>query len=123
MQRIFSTFPSSWPGCGLLLLRLVAGTPLLGAAISTWLGVPDATALFLRLIGAVSAGLIFLGLWTPIAAALGAMVEGWLSFVGGTFNIDHAMHALIALSLIMLGPGRWSFDARLYGRKRIEVGR
>jgi len=120
MQRIFSTFPNSWPGCGLLLLRLAAGTPLL---VSTWSGVTDATTLFLRLVGAVSAGLIFLGLWTPIAAALGTMVGGWLSFVGGTFNIDHAMHAVIALSLIMLGPGRWSLDARLYGRKRIDLGR
>jgi putative oxidoreductase len=123
MQRIFSTFPNGRPGAGLLLLRLVAGTPLLVAAISTWVGIPDAAALVLRLIGAVSAGLILLGLWTPLAAALGAMVEGWLSFAGGTFDIDHAMHALIALSLIMLGPGMWSVDARLYGRKRIEVGR
>jgi hypothetical protein len=27
--------------------------------------------------------------------------------------------AAAGLSLAMLGPGAWSFDARLYGRKRI----
>jgi uncharacterized membrane protein YphA (DoxX/SURF4 family) len=123
MQRIFSTFPNSWPGGGLLLLRFVTATPLLVTAISIWSGVPNAISLFLRLIGAVSAGLILLGLWTPLAAALQAMIEGWLAFAGGTFDIDHAMHTLIGLSLVMLGPGRWSVDARLYGRKRIEVGR
>ena len=123
MQRIFSTFPNSWPGGGLLLLRFVTATPLLVAAISIWSGVPNAISLFLRLIGAVSAALILLGLWTPFGATLQAMIEGWRSFAGGTFDIDHAMHTLIGLSLVMLGPGRWSVDARLYGRKRIDVGR
>src|ERR1700729_3848452 len=113
MQRIFSTFPNGWPGGGLLLLRFVTGTPLLMGAISIWSGVSDATSLFLRLIGAVSAALILLGLWTPLAAMLQAMIEGWRFFSSGTFDIDHAMRALIGLSLIMLGPGRWSIDARL----------
>jgi F0F1-type ATP synthase membrane subunit a len=123
MQRIFSTFPNSWPGVGLLLLRFVTAMPLLVATISTWSGFSDPTSLVLRLTGAVSAGLILLGLWTPFAAALQAMIEGWRSFAGGTFDIDHAMHALVGLGLAMLGPGTWSIDARLYGRKRIEVGR
>ena len=73
MQRIFSTFPNSWPGGGLLLLRFVTATPLLVAAISIWSGVPNAISLFLRLIGAVSAALILLGLWTPFGATLQAM--------------------------------------------------
>jgi hypothetical protein len=30
---------------------------------------------------------------------------------------------LIGLSLVMLGPGSWSIDARLYGRKRIYLDR
>ena len=29
--------------------------------------------------------------------------------------------ALMCLGLLALGPGAWSIDARLYGRKRIEV--
>jgi hypothetical protein len=28
---------------------------------------------------------------------------------------------MIGLSLAMLGPGAWSIDARLFGRKRIDV--
>lgn len=30
--------------------------------------------------------------------------------------------ALIGVSLVMLGPGAWSIDARVYGRKRIDLG-
>ncbi len=123
MQRIFSTFPNSWPGCGLLLLRFVTGAPLLVAALSIWSGASNATPLPLRLIDAMSAGFILLGLWTPVGATLQAVIEGFHSAAGGTFNFDHAMHALAGLSLVMLGPGVWSIDARLYGRKRIEVGR
>jgi putative oxidoreductase len=123
MQRIFSTFPNSWPGCGLLLLRFVTGAPLLAAALSIWSGASDATSLPLRLIDAVSAGLIVLGLWTPVGATLQVVIESLRAAAGGTFNVDHALHALAGLSLVMLGPGVWSIDARLYGRKRIEVGR
>jgi putative oxidoreductase len=31
------------------------------------------------------------------------------------------IEALLGAVLAMVGPGAWSIDARLYGRKRIEI--
>jgi DNA-binding CsgD family transcriptional regulator len=117
MQRLFSTFPGGWPGCGLLLLRIAAAAPLFLTAHDFGASVP------LRLIGTADGVLLLLGLGTPLAAAVQLLIEGWLGFSGGAFNLDHGVRALMGLALMMLGPGQYSMDSRLYGRKRIELGR
>jgi hypothetical protein len=33
----------------------------------------------------------------------------------------HTENALLGLSLMMLGPGAWSLDAFLFGRRRIDL--
>src|SRR3984893_15001191 len=38
LQRLFSTFPNSWPGFGLLLLRLGVGIALIYLGISRFFG-------------------------------------------------------------------------------------
>lgn len=72
-------------------------------------------------IAAAAAGtLVIVGLWTPIAAALSLFIELWFL----TQALDTALHlhlACLALSLMMLGPGAFSVDARLFGRKRINL--
>ena len=35
----------------------------------------------------------------------------------------HIFLAILAVSVAMLGPGAWSIDARLFGRKRFEIDR
>lgn len=64
--------------------------------------------------------LLISGLWTPIVGALLALLETrqmmtvagdrWVPLLPGT----------IGGALAMLGPGRWSIDARLFGWKRVE---
>ncbi|HVQ15236.1 MAG TPA: hypothetical protein VMS40_16655 [Vicinamibacterales bacterium] len=123
MQRLFSTFPNGWPGCGLLLLRLTSGAPLaLIATAELWGGTLDPN-LWLRLMSCLIAALIFAGLWTPIAASCQAMLQGVLAFSGEADASTHVLLAMIGVSLLMLGPGAWSIDARLYGRKRIDLDR
>jgi hypothetical protein len=117
MQRLFSTFPGGWPGCGLLLLRIAAAAPLLLTPYVFGSSVP------LRFIGTADSVLLLLGLGTPFAAAVQVLIEGWLAFAGGAFNLDHGLRAVMGLALVMLGPGQYSVDRRLYGRKRIELGR
>lgn len=123
MQRLFSTFPNGWPGCGLLLLRVTCGAPLLviGSA-KLWAGHVD-EAFWIELFNSLTAMLILAGLWTPLAASSQAILQGVLTFVGGTFEWAHLMLAITNISLVMLGPGSSSIDARLYGRKRIDLGR
>lgn len=122
MQRIFSTFPDGWPGCGLLLLRIAGSVPLFVVGMSRLWGEPGDVALWLRIFSCVSGALILAGSWTPFAAALQVILEGMFAFAGTAFEWTHLIHALIGLSLMMLGPGYWSIDARLYGRKRIDLG-
>jgi uncharacterized membrane protein YphA (DoxX/SURF4 family) len=35
----------------------------------------------------------------------------------------HIFLAILAVSVAMLGPGAWSIDARLFGRKRFDIDR
>jgi putative oxidoreductase len=46
--------------------------------------------------------------------------------VGFSCNCDVRVHVLVATAaaaLAMTGPGAWSIDARLFGRKRIDAPR
>lgn len=120
VQRLFSAFPDGWPGAGLLLLRLAIVLPPLGAQFT--LGGAGVThGGVLRAISSVDCTLIAFGLMTPFAAAAQVASTAWLESVDGVFDITHCAHLLLGLSLMMLGPGAWSVDARLFGRRRIDV--
>jgi putative oxidoreductase len=121
MQRIFSTFPSGWPGCGLWLLRVAGSVPLFVVGTAGWWGGSVDAELWIRLVSCFSGTLLLAGFWTPFAAALQVLIEATLAFSGTPFEPDHVTHALVGVSLVMLGPGSWSVDARLYGRKRIDL--
>jgi uncharacterized membrane protein YphA (DoxX/SURF4 family) len=131
LQRTFSGFPIGYPGFALLLLRLVVG----GAASSqAWLLIAaNHGAVNMSVIVALLAFLIglalIIGLMTPIAGVLlaaGALfltvdpsVLGHLSlFQSGMARLEFIV---MSVALILLGPGTFSLDARLYGRREIEV--
>lgn len=78
------------------------------------------TGLAILQIVAAAAGLLILaGLWTPAAGLLAGVVEAWIAFTQpGTQSLAIIL-AVLGISLAMIGPGAWSIDARLYGRKQI----
>jgi hypothetical protein len=120
MQRLFSTFPNGWPGTGLLLLRLTAGLSLVVGELSRLSEFSESTILALR-VARLSVGLLLtIGLWTPAAGVAQAIVVMWIG-IGERSNALQFITASIGLSLAMLGPGAWSLDARLFGRKRIDI--
>jgi uncharacterized membrane protein YphA (DoxX/SURF4 family) len=96
VQRLFSTFPEGWPGAGLAFLRAVTAIqPIQHGIAGLW---PVSQPLVMvHLVATGGAALLLAGLWTPVAGVLLAMVE------------------------LGLGPGAWSLDARLFGRKRIQI--
>jgi uncharacterized membrane protein YphA (DoxX/SURF4 family) len=60
------------------------------------------------------------GLWTPVAGVLAAIVEAWIAFSVPNSAAFPATLGILGASLAMIGPGAWSLDARLFGRKHIE---
>ena len=124
MQRLFSTFAGGWPGVGLLLLRLLTGAALIHFGIVGVLDTPPPAIVGLQMIG-IGAGLLLLvGLWTPVVGALAAVVKvsiacsRYLSHSGDPWI--PILQAVLGAVLAMIGPGAWSIDARLFGRKRID---
>jgi uncharacterized membrane protein YphA (DoxX/SURF4 family) len=69
----------------------------------------------------VSALLLIVGFWTPIAGAVVAVVAIVEVVTTGEPPVGHFLAATIAGALMMLGPGRLSIDARLFGWRRIDV--
>ena len=121
MRYQFSTFPGQWPGLGLLLLRLAqAVSSILDARLYPW-GLGEGVAIAILCAELLSSGLLAIGLWTPVAGVILAMVESIRIILGASIDGRPAALAVIGLSLAMLGPGSWSIDARLFGRKRIDL--
>ena len=119
MQRLFSTFADGYPGGGILLLRVLAGFGLIYRGIAVMTGAPSAASFVLPLIGAAAGLLILGGLWTPVVGLLGGAVEVSVAFTDPGTQSLAIMLAVLSVSLAMIGPGAWSIDARLYGRKQL----
>jgi len=68
----------------------------------------------------VSGLLVLAGLWTPVAALLAMLLELWIVFSRTGLEGTPILLAAQGASLAMLGPGAWSVDARLFGRRRID---
>ncbi len=120
MRRLFSNFAHGPPGAGLLLLRLAAGIALIFQGIQALLaGPPLGPALFQAL--SIGLGTLLLaGLWTPIAGALVTVDALWEVFSSGQPS-RWIMLAALAAALVLIGPGAWSVDARLFGWRRLDI--
>ena len=119
MQRLFSTFPNSWPGAGLLVLRVALALPAI--IDSTRLAMQGPWAAGLGLVSVAASALVLVGLWTPYAAGMLGAAQLLLLLPGDFLLERQLLRAAMAAALIMLGPGAWSIDRRLFGRKRIDL--
>ena len=125
MQRLFSGFADGWPGIGLLLLRLLTSVALIHFGIANLREPPLLATAVLQITGIGAGILLLIGLWTPVAGALAAIVK--LSIALSRY-FSHSgdpwiaiIEAVLGAVLAMVGPGAWSIDARLFGRKRIDI--
>jgi len=123
LQRLFSTFPDGPPGIGLLCLRVGAGIALIHYGVSGLSGEALVGPLTVAsdVIAAVAGILLLAGLWTPIAGAVVAMMELSIAVLANGDPSIHLLLAVLGAGLAMLGPGAWSVDARLFGRKRFDI--
>ena len=65
--------------------------------------------------------LLLAGLWTPVTGVLVGVIELWIAFFQPGDPWTPLLVAALGLGLAMLGPGAWSIDACLCGRKRIDI--
>jgi putative oxidoreductase len=79
---------------------------------------PHHTFPTLLLVDGGAALFLLVGLWTPFAGTVVAGCELWMAISGGEFWLPLVL-ATLAAALAMIGPGAWSMDALLFGRKQI----
>lgn len=117
-------FPLKGPGIGLLLLRLALACVVILLMIvdhgNTATHPSDLTLVGLAAICLAQA----LGLLTPIVASIilmtGAIESVRLSGVGQGLGV---VTVVLAISQCLLGPGAYSFDALIYGRRILDLPR
>ena len=114
-------FPNGWPGLALLLLRVAAGILLIHGGVPLPLG-PDLRTNIVRSVALGAAALLLLGLWTPVAGALVLCVEACALLLGTADVRSSILLGAVGAALVALGPGSLSIDARLFGRKRVDIG-
>jgi putative oxidoreductase len=100
------------------MLRFAAGLSSITIAHAT-IDLSDMAGLLARCVLSGAAALIWIGLWTPLAAVTAVAVQIIVITLAHHFSVLLVVFAAAGLSLAMLGPGAWSVDARLFGRKRI----
>jgi putative oxidoreductase len=103
---------------------LLTGIALIHFAILNLREAPPLTIVVLQIAGACAGIPLLLGLWTPAVGGLVAVVK---VLIACSRYFSHsgdpwipAIQAILGAVLAMVGPGAWSIDARLFGRKHID---
>ena len=132
LSLLFHGFPDGRTGFGLLLLRAAVGTAILLQA-GAGLAVRDAPAVLWisAALGVVLGIFLLVGFLTPIVAVLaGLNATGWWRAIiparhSNLFqpNPSVLFLAVVAGVVVLLGPGAFSLDARLFGWREIIIPR
>jgi hypothetical protein len=114
MRSRTALFPGGVTGAGLLILRVcvAASTVILIGSASPSYGP--------QLLAVLIAASIGVGLQTRVLAAL-ALLASVLGLDAARSLGPAAVHALSSLALILTGPGAFSVDSRLFGRRTVTL--
>ena len=104
----------------LLMLRLATGVVLIARAISM-LGNERPADTVLAVVAVVAGLLLVAGLWTSIAGPVAAVAGVWHGLPQPSVALADVLWAATVVALALIGPGAYSFDARLFGWQRIDI--
>jgi hypothetical protein len=117
MRGFSSSFPRGSAGVGLLMLRMAVGLQLLSESTCTG-ALPWWQAALVTIVGLA----LVLGVLTPVAGALAAAYQLLcLAHAGWPHAAPLLIAAITAIALVLMGPGAYSADARLFGRRRLVL--
>ncbi|MBC7990412.1 MAG: hypothetical protein H7Y19_12630 [Luteimonas sp.] len=112
-------FPTGRPGVALLLVRIALGLMLMDGVSVRLLQLGSIWFLAAPALVALSLGVGFL---TPVAAGLCILLElTTLVTAGGPIEAVHVCALLDAVAIGLLGPGAYSVDVRLFGRRLVVL--
>jgi hypothetical protein len=118
VQRLFSMFPTGLPGAALFLLRIAVIGMLLDSTVqssSTGNISPWRTVALVMI-----SLLIFCGAFTPIASVLSIILESiYWPLWDRLRSLEFSLQALVMIALFLLGPGAYSIDSKMFGRRLI----
>ena len=101
------------------MLRLAAGIALASHAVMALHMGPSVGPTVLNALTGVVGILLLLGLWTPVAGTLLAIVASLSAFLHPADPWNCIFLGALGAALALVGPGAWSVDAYLFGWKRI----
>jgi hypothetical protein len=115
---MFTMFPAGIPGFGLAILRFSAA----GAGIASVMSGGENCSNWICIAFLPFGLALLLGLLTPVSCIGSLALQGVIIYQLGPVGIAHcALSILLATAVLMLGPGAYSIDARLFGRRRVVV--
>jgi len=117
-------------GVGLLLFRLVIGGATVSFALRWMAGSAERTAYVwaIGIIAVICGAMLTVGFMTLLAGVLASITIVVISFSTQAFSFSlfsaatlNLLTAILAMGLALTGPGAFSIEGRLYGRREIVV--
>jgi hypothetical protein len=130
LVRWFPDFPGGAAGMGLLIGRVGLGLIFLNQG-RFYLIEGDPIMWFLGAVSSLLGFSLTLGFLTPLAGSLG-LIGGlmiWLTIIPDCLSsLSHSNYSVFLLGVLILeallaGPGAYSIDARIFGRREIAIPR
>ena len=119
MGRLFSMFPSGRPGIGLIVLRfcLVSALLLHASRFGPILSWSWTTPVLLSVAAALCVGVA-----TSKVCCLFCAAEFVFALTAAGFDATALILTIpVAIALVLLGPGAYSLDAHIFGRRVIVL--